>query len=674
MSAAADKRLDATYCAALHSRWALRKRAAAAVLSVVVSQPLTAQSAARELDPSAVQRFVATDVGELLRRSPTPGVVVAVVQRDQVVALAGIGTADVRSGAPIDPQRTLFRIGSITKVMTTIAALRFAARGQLSLDQDVNTYLTVARVPDTFPQPVTARIIIAHQGGFETVLHHLQVHSEAEAHLTSRQLEQALIRVRPVDAPRIYDDLSYGVLGTALANIAHRPYASVLEEEVFRPLGMTHATVGLPPDRIVDAAQCHELGENGNARVCKQAVLVDIARPAGDATVTGLDMAHFMSGLLQPGRVLNESDLNRMKDVSAGRLHPLAAGLGMTLWESSAGGRVLYGHEGGIDGFISVFALFPGADIGVFMSADLGFGSAPSISITGMLGSQGPSVLSDGQLGPKELLLQFLEDFAQTFVPLNAPPEDARARVAAQAAGSEPAPAMLSGSYFRPDQSRSLLIRMLASLTGENVSANPNGSLTINGHGPFTHSANSYYRSNETVQGQHGGYVFAVDARGRLLIQKDEAWFAPFGVHQKQPWYATASWSLLPLPILLFIQLSGFGRLVWEEDARRRRIFKLGAVSAGGFFVALLLELQFGELFDHEPFQAAAVTWRLLFPAACAGFLFNAWLMVDRRTAPAVSSKPAPVAAAYANVIAITGLGLVWLAVFWKLATLFLRL
>jgi CubicO group peptidase (beta-lactamase class C family) len=640
----------------------------------MLSGAVVSAAEADQLDPAAVQSFVNTRMGDLVRRSWAPGAVIAVVQRDRILALAGVGTADIDTQRPIDPERTLFRIGSVTKVMTTVAALRMVERGELDLDKDVNRYLATARVPDTFAAPITARVLISHHGGFDTVLHHLQVATEAQARMTPAQIERTLVRVRAPDAPRIYDNLGYGLLGYVLANIAHKSYPALLADEVFAPLGMNHAGVGLSPTRMGDAAQCHELAGDGKIRVCNQAILVDIAQAAGDVSLTGADMARFMIGLLTPERVLHAQTLDQMKNVDLYRLHPMVPGLGLTLWESRAGGRVIYGHTGGIDGFLSLFVLFPGSDVGVFVSFDFGYGSAPAMSLSGLLLADEPSAeMLKARLDPKDAALQFLDEFATQFVPANAPPEALSVQRAAEIPGIEVPAAQLAGVYFRADQSNTLLVNLLAPLTGASVDVNADGSLTVDGKGPFVRFAKSYYRWT-TGDGKQKGYAFKVDEAGRQLVTSDEPWKAPFGVWQKQPWYATAQWALLPLPLLILLQLSAFGRLCWEKDMRRRRILRTGAVNAAVFLLALLLELQFGDRFDHaDHARATALLWRVLFPVACLGFLYGGWLALRGLLVREGAQPRSWAADAYASAVGISGLGLVWLALLWRMITLFLR-
>ena len=73
--------------------------------------------------------------------------------------------ADVESKTQVDPERSLFRIGSISKTFTGLAVMQLVDQGLLDLDADVNTYLTEFQVPEAFGEPVTLRNLLAHRAG-----------------------------------------------------------------------------------------------------------------------------------------------------------------------------------------------------------------------------------------------------------------------------------------------------------------------------------------------------------------------------------------------------------------------------------------------------------------------------------------------------------------------------
>ena len=76
----------------------------------------------------------------------------------------GYGYADVDRRTPVDPARTLFRIGSVSKLFTWTAVMQLVELGKLDLDADVNQYLDFT-TPATYPQPITLKHILTHTAG-----------------------------------------------------------------------------------------------------------------------------------------------------------------------------------------------------------------------------------------------------------------------------------------------------------------------------------------------------------------------------------------------------------------------------------------------------------------------------------------------------------------------------
>ena len=94
------------------------------------------------------------------------GAVVVVVKDGQVLTQRGFGFADVARRRPVDPERTLFRPGSISKLFTWTAVMQLVEQGRLNLDADVNRYLDF-EIPPRDGQPITLRNIMTHTAGFE---------------------------------------------------------------------------------------------------------------------------------------------------------------------------------------------------------------------------------------------------------------------------------------------------------------------------------------------------------------------------------------------------------------------------------------------------------------------------------------------------------------------------
>ena len=124
-------------------------------------------SAAPAIDPAELEAFVDGVVHTTMRQNNIVGATVAITQKDQVILLKGYGFADKEKQLPVDPESTLFRIGSVSKLFTWTGLMQLREQGKLDLDTDVNEYLTTLTVPDTFPEPVTLRHLMSHSGGIE---------------------------------------------------------------------------------------------------------------------------------------------------------------------------------------------------------------------------------------------------------------------------------------------------------------------------------------------------------------------------------------------------------------------------------------------------------------------------------------------------------------------------
>src|SRR3546814_12365334 len=101
-----------------------------------------------------------------LERGRIPGAVVVVVRGGEVVLQKGYGYSDVAKRAPVLPETTLFRPGSVSKLFTWTAVMQQVEAGKIELDKDVNAYLDF-KIPPYEGKPITMRNIMTHPAGFE---------------------------------------------------------------------------------------------------------------------------------------------------------------------------------------------------------------------------------------------------------------------------------------------------------------------------------------------------------------------------------------------------------------------------------------------------------------------------------------------------------------------------
>ncbi|GAB3843249.1 hypothetical protein GCM10029963_17630 [Micromonospora andamanensis] len=105
-----------------------------------------------------------------LARTGVAGASVAVVRDGEILTARGYGHADTgddgTDAVPVDPDRHLFRVGSVSKLVTATAVLQLVQSGTLDLDTDIAEYLDFT-VPRRYPQAVTLRHLLTHTAGFE---------------------------------------------------------------------------------------------------------------------------------------------------------------------------------------------------------------------------------------------------------------------------------------------------------------------------------------------------------------------------------------------------------------------------------------------------------------------------------------------------------------------------
>lgn len=74
-----------------------------------------------------------------------PGAVFVVVKDGKVLLQKGYGYADVEKKIPVDPEKTLFRIASVSKVFTAAAVMQLVEQGKMELNRDVQNYLGISK-------------------------------------------------------------------------------------------------------------------------------------------------------------------------------------------------------------------------------------------------------------------------------------------------------------------------------------------------------------------------------------------------------------------------------------------------------------------------------------------------------------------------------------------------
>jgi CubicO group peptidase (beta-lactamase class C family) len=298
-----------------------------------------------------------------------PGAVFILVRGDQVVLQKGYGVADLPSRRPVQPDKTLFPIASISKVFTATAVMQLADREQINLQTDVNRYLRSVQVPSTYPQPITGAHLLTHSGGLDEIPGR-RIKTEAEKLPLGRFLADRLIRVHAPGEVAAYSTYDIALAGVLVEDVSGLPFEQYLARNIWQPLGMERTFITTPAALAGDLATAYEI-EEGKA----VAVPYEIYQtpPASSIVSTATDMARFMIAHLQNGRsgndrILSEAAAGLMHQQHA-TMHPRVPGWAYGFQVGDTNGRRLLEHGGDIGGFSSLMVLLPDEGVGFFVAS-----------------------------------------------------------------------------------------------------------------------------------------------------------------------------------------------------------------------------------------------------------------------------------------------------------------
>lgn len=324
---------------------------------------------ARLGDPRELEAFVDGLVESHRRKHKTPGVVVTVFTRDQVLLAKGYGWADRETPRPVDPKRTVFRVGSISKVLTATGILILEDRGRISLADPVSKYLPKLRFPGEDFGPIRLEHLLTHTAGLDLILEGIAyAPGQTIPNLVDWVHAHAPRRLRPPGESFQYSNYGPAVLGAVIEAVSGESFEDFLAREVFTPLGLDSARFHPDPAQEPDLARAYG-GPPFGSHSPQVAAEFGFA-PAASLRVTATDLTRYLRAMLRDGelegaRILSRETTRKMRSTQF-RLHPKIPGMAWGWFEGPRG----VGHAGGTIPFLSTSVLLPDHGFGFFFSSN----------------------------------------------------------------------------------------------------------------------------------------------------------------------------------------------------------------------------------------------------------------------------------------------------------------
>jgi CubicO group peptidase (beta-lactamase class C family) len=607
--------------------WAFLLLASGATQGGVFAQaPSTAPESAHALSAADVDAWLDGYVPYALHSGDIAGAVVAVVKNGEVLFERGYGYADYDKRVSVDPKLTLFRWGSVSKLLTWTAVMQLVEQGKLDLDADVNQYLDF-KIPPREGKPVTLRNIMTHTGGFEERLKGL-IDVEEGGVMPLDEFVKLYIPARifaPGETPA-YSNTATAIAGYIVARVSGVPFDDYIDKHVFEPLQMQNATFRQPLPAALKPNVSN--GYRAASLPPKPFEIVGPA-PAGSLSASGEDMAHFMIAHLQNGRygsgqILKEETAVQMH-TTALTILPRVNRMELGFYEDNYNGHHVIAHGGDTQWFHSDLHLFIDDGVGLLISMN--------------------SVGKDG--AAQEVRSQLFHEFADRYFPAPAPDGKVDEKAAAEHAS------MIAGRYSVSRRVDTSFVSLLYLAQQATVADNGDGTISVSSATSPSEVPLKWREIAPFVwREEHGKDLLSARVENGRVVRFAFGEASPFEQYLRTPWDKSGGWwtpaMALSLALLLLTALAwpisaltrrhyGAAYALSGQDARAHRWVRIAAVAAvlvfGGWVVLVVSMLSSLDLIPKVNGWIALL--RILSPFAFLGGaaigLWNAWVVLRAR-------------------------------------------
>ena len=490
-------------------------RPSPAVPAAVANTAPPAAADGHELTAQDVDAWLDGYLPYALHTGDIAGATVAVVKDGQVLTERGYGYADVAKRTPVDPKLTLFRPGSVSKLVTWTAVMQLVEAGKIDLDGDVNQYLDF-RIPPYEGKPVTMRNLMQHVGGFEEQAKGIITYDPKSPSFDKLLKQWVPHRIFAPGTTPAYSNYGASLAGYIVQRLSGQSFDDYLDTHIFAPLEMSHSTFRQPlPANLVPYMS------KGYREASDPPIDFEIVgpAPAGSLSSPAEDMAHFMIAHLQDGeyhgkRILQAETAQKMHDSPLTTL-PALNRMELGFFETNINGHEVIGHLGDTEAFHTSLHLFMKEGVGFYVSFN-----------------------SPGKDGAVQgLRTALFNGFADRYFPQAAPHAGVDAKTAAQHA------AMLQGSWVNSRESESNFLAAVGLIGQVKVGVDEKGGLVVPPFVGLNGKPRHWIEIEPFVWRDPDNHErLAAKVVDGKAVRFSIDLLSPFMVFYRAPWYADGAW------------------------------------------------------------------------------------------------------------------------------------
>ncbi|MGG5372760.1 serine hydrolase domain-containing protein [Enterococcus sp. AZ196] len=350
------------------------------LLFLQLGMPVLAQEGQREVKTDeTIERQIDQIMDKYIGKK-IPGASIGIVQDGEIILTKGYGVSDIEKKTPVDGGKTVFEVGSITKLFTWSMLMKLAEEGKVKLDADIQEYLPKGTLNLTFDKKITILDLMSHTAGFEEKIEGMDLESVEQLKplketVTKENQPKQIYQPGTVTS---YSNYGANLGGYIIEQVTGQSYTDYMNKFIHDQLKMDHSTFSMIYDDQLIIKDNLSLGYEPDASSIKKGKRFlgnDI--PAGALLSTATDMSHFMLALLNdekeaPFSLFKQSDTLEQLKAHSYSMVPYTPGNAHGFWEKEVANKRIIEHSENTSSFSSHLGLAPEERLGYVLLTNIG--------------------------------------------------------------------------------------------------------------------------------------------------------------------------------------------------------------------------------------------------------------------------------------------------------------
>jgi len=329
------------------------------------------------LDMKEVEKFTDEFFAENMDKYHVPGAAIAFVKDGQVSFMKGYGYSDVENKISVDPEKTVFGIASVSKLLTATAVMQQYEEGNINLNKNINEYLQNFNIKDTFNEPVTMKSLLTHSSGFIQSSIGIGTRDPREIRELGDYLKTAIPK-REYEPNTFfsYSNQGMSLAGHIVEKTSGMKFEDYIQERIFKPLNMKNSSFKQPLSDNMEYNKAVSYGYwSQKQSLFRTEPMYDHLVPSDGCYTTISDMSKFIISNINGGKyngnqILKEATMEEMHKQQFTNNEKMP-GQAYGFWESFENNKRALFHTGTSDGYANMLYMIPEENIGFMLCYNL---------------------------------------------------------------------------------------------------------------------------------------------------------------------------------------------------------------------------------------------------------------------------------------------------------------